>query len=368
MAPKQNANGSIPLVRWPSLVCYDSPVRRAFLGTSGLSIFLILLCGLLTTGCTPRVIVRAHPTSSDRGIRYYRPKPYLKVEPAEVAIEKNQTTIVPGLVRISLAYLPDFSEEYAIDVRSGLGIANVGIKLEDGWNLTEISQELDSQSDENLKSVASLLSAVGDVVPTASGPTKTAEASFTVPARNVPIGFYESIIARDSRGCKRLYGFRYVGFVPFANCPLDMGGQQAACCNDPQAGLYGLSFVNGQMVFLPLNDMANSPAVDARAAPIEKAETSKAGRTSAVGSPAEPISLPVPDVQLRALEVQLHAHLNEAFDDIGEVRAATNGERTAISIRSPRGVPSLPIRHTVELWLQSIYGDVSRFDIELLPE
>ena len=135
-----------------------------------------------------------------------------------MAIDKNGNPFGTRLVRISLAYLPDFSEEYSIDVRSGLGIANVGIKLEDGWNLTEINQELDSQTDENTKALAEcLLTAVGDVVPTASKGENLATASFTVPARNVPIGFYESIIGLDSRGCKRLYGFRYVGFVPFAD-------------------------------------------------------------------------------------------------------------------------------------------------------
>lgn len=330
-------------------------------------IWLLLVCGLLCTGCTPRVVVRANPTASDRGIRYYRPKPYLKVEPAEVALEKNQTTIVPGVVRISLVYLPDYSEEYAIDVRSGWGTANVGIKLQDGWNLTEISQELDSQTDENVRAMASLLSAVGDVVPTAGSTAKNAEVSFTVPARNVPIGFYESIIGRDSRGCKRLYGFRYVGFVPFAACPLDMGGQQSACCNDPNTGLYGLSFVGGQMVFLPLDEMALTPAIDARSPQPEKSETTKTGKTSADLGPAEPLSLPVPVTQFSALEVQLRASLNDLFDGIGEVRAEASGERVSVIVRVPPGVAPLPIRQATESWLQSVYGDASRFDVELLP-
>ncbi len=335
--------------------------------STAIVVWLLLVCSLLCMGCTPRVIVRANPTATDRGIRYYRPKPYLKIEPAEVALEKNQTTIVPGVVRISLVYLPDYSEEYAIDVRSGLGTANVGIKLQDGWNLTEISQELDSQTDENVKAVASLLSAVGDVVPTAGGTAKNAEVSFTVPARNVPIGFYESIIGRDGRGCKRLYGFRYVGFVPFAHCPLDMGGQQSSCCNDPNAGLYGLSFVGGQMVFLPLDEMAVTPAVDARSPQVEKSETTKAAKTAGEAGSAEPISLPLPTTQLSALEVQLRAKLNDLFDGIGEVRGVANGDRVTVRVSIPQGVAPLPIRQATENWLQSVYGDASRFDVELLP-
>lgn len=357
--------------------------------TSSLVLMLLLaslLASLLLCGCAPRVIVRANPQPNDRGIRYYRPKPYLKVEPAEVASEKNQTKIVPGLVRISLAYLPDFSEEYSIDVRSGLGIASVGIKLEDGWNLTEISQQLDSQTDENTKAFASLLSAVGDVVPTASG-SVTPAVGFTVPARNVPIGFYESIIGRDNHGHKRLYGFRYVGFVPFAGCPIDMGGQQAACCNDPNSGLYGLSFVDGQMLFLPLDQMAHLPATgaptttDAGAAqttpshalgpnptlpsPVEVLDHTPNDGTTAIERPAQPIALPLTPAQLVGLEVELHAHLKSHFDGVGEVRATVSGERTQVRISLPAGLPSLPIHQDAQQWLRSTYGKSQQIDVIL---
>ena len=332
---------------------------------------LFLLC-LLASGCTPRVIVRAHPLPDDCGIRFYRPKPYLKVEPAEVAIDKNQTSLVPGLVRISLAYLPDFSEEYAIDVRSGLGIANVGIKLQDGWNLTEISQELDSQTDENTKAFASLLSAVGDVVPTSSSGDRNATASFTVPAHNVPIGFYESIIGLDAHGCKRLYGFRYVGFVPFAGCPLDMGGSQSVCCDDPNSGLYGLSFVDGQMLFQLLAEMAQAPATSAtattaKASAAESTNTRFADQsdTTALGLPAVPLALPLAAEQLHGIEMQLRAHLTSIFDSIGEVRVLARGDRTEIRIQIPASLPPLPIQRTAEAWLQDNVGDSQAFDVEL---
>ena len=333
---------------------------------------LCLLCLLAASGCAPRVMVRAHPQPDDRGIRFYRPKPYLKVEPAEVAIDKNQTSLVPGLVRISLEYLPDFSEEYAIDVRSGLGIANVGIKLQDGWNLTEISQELDSQTDENTKAFASLLSAVGDVLPTSSSSQSKATPSFTVPSRNVPIGFYESIIGLDARGCKRLYGFRYVGFVPFAGCPLNMGGSQSACCDDPNSGLYGLSFVDGQMLFQSLAEMAHTPATLATASDVKSsaAKTTNASladqsRTAAVGLPAVPLALPLAAEQLRGIEVQLRAHLTSIFDSIGEVRVLTRGNRFEVRIEIPAALPTLPIKRTAEAWLQDNFGNSQTFDVEL---
>lgn len=338
-----NESGRVAGRKWPV-------ARRACCR----AVRLALVCGCvvgLISGCTPRVIVRANPARSDPGIRYYRPKPYLKVEPAEVSLEKNQTTIVPGLVRISLAYLPDFSEEYAIEVRSGLGIANVGIKLEDGWNLTEISQDLDSQADENLRAAASLLSAVGDVVPTSAATGKANEVSFTVPARNVPIGFYESIIGRDARGCKRLYGFRYVGFVPFAACPIDMGGQQAGCCDAVDNGLYGLSCIEGQMVFLPLDELATQTARNAQAANTGAAH--KPGRTSGEVLAAQPLQLGNASLSLAEIEIRMRAHLTQLFDGIGEVRGQSSAGQTVLVVEVPVGIPTLPIRNAAEEWLRT---------------
>ncbi|TWT73238.1 hypothetical protein CA85_17060 [Allorhodopirellula solitaria] len=225
----------------------------------------LLAFAIMTTGCTPKVMVRKNPDDQDCGIRYYRPKPYLKIEPAEIAVSKTESQITPGLVRISLVYLPDFSEEYSISVRSGCGIADVGIKLEDGWNLTEISQELDSQTDENVEAIGSLLSAAGGLLPTSASDRAAESVSFTVPARNVPIGFYESVVGRDACNVKRLYGFRYLGFMPFAGCPIEMAGHSHASCQDPGAcgqhpagSMYGLTFAGGEMVFQPLDGVRSA--------------------------------------------------------------------------------------------------------------
>ncbi len=70
--------------------------RRLDRTVGKLVVFLGLLA-VLCAGCTPRVIVRKSPTDQDRGVRYYRPKPYLKIEPAEVLVDKNQSNLVPGL-------------------------------------------------------------------------------------------------------------------------------------------------------------------------------------------------------------------------------------------------------------------------------
>jgi len=240
-----------------------------------------MLVVVAAAGCTPRVLVTPHPGPRTKGIRYYRPKPYLKVVPAEVQLGKDKTSVEPSLVSITLEYLPDFSEEYAIDVRSGFGVAEVAIKLEDGWNLTEINQQLDSQTDENLSAMADVIRAVGSTIPTAGGDGEK-PLQITAAASEVPLGYYESVIGCGSDGKKRLYGFRYVGFLPYQMCPVSMGGSEYACCGDPAAPLYGLTFENGRMVFKNLQQLqhpvatasSGTPATGPLASPTSGAEVS----------------------------------------------------------------------------------------------
>ena len=95
---------------------------------------LVLTTGIMTFGCTPRLRVRQSPGPKDTGIRYYRPKPYLRIEPASsVVAEGKKITQTPSdeFVSISMEYLPDFSEEYSIEVCPGLGSANVTVGLTD---------------------------------------------------------------------------------------------------------------------------------------------------------------------------------------------------------------------------------------------
>lgn len=312
---------------------------------------------VVSVGCAPRVIVRANPGPSDTGIRYYRPKPYLKIEPAEIAVDRTSSAFVPGLVRISLAYLPDFSEEYAIDVRTGFGTADVGIKLEDGWNLTEISQDLDSQTDENLRAAASMLSAVGGILPTTE---KGSDVTFTVPARNVPLGFYEAVIGRDGTGCKRLYGFRYVGFVPYANCPVEMHGHEHQCCDDPLASLYGLTFHQGEMVFQPLSWLASAGA--AAAADPTAMPTPAAGIEQGVAP--EEVAV---EIDVQQLAIQLRSHLAMLSDGVAEVQVTHRGSEAQAEILVAPAMPVLPLRKAAEEWLREKTGFSWNVNISSTP-
>ena len=228
---------------------------------------IILSVGL--SGCMPGAYVTKNPGKHDKGIRFYRPKPYLFVSPAgTTTVEGEATTIEPRnppdeMVNIELKYMPDFSEEYSVRVIPGIGTATVGIKLEDGWNLTEITQDLDTKLPENIEAIANLTKAVTGQPEATSGRGTVPVVKMSVASRNVPLGFYEAVIGVDPCGAKQLYGWRYVGFMPFNGCPTVPSGLCAANCNDGSLMVYGLVFENQVMVFKSLGEVAMIPGSSA---------------------------------------------------------------------------------------------------------
>lgn len=244
---------------------------------------LILAVGIALVGCT-RVVVQKDPGPRDKGIRYYRPKPYLLIVPDSSAASSKPTfsasinqnkpieVVTPAgysqhvqpntverlpppvpetrKVSISLQYLPDFAEEYSIRLMPGLGIGELNVKLDNGWNLTSVGMKTDQQTDEIIKATADLVAA----------PPGPKGMDFTDPrgaiyAVNIPFGFYEAVIATDPHGRKQLYGWRYVGFMPFQACPVQPCGMNMIDCHDP-TGIYGMVINNdGVMRFERLGDL-----------------------------------------------------------------------------------------------------------------
>jgi hypothetical protein len=150
---------------------------------------------------------------------------------------------------MTLQYLPDFSEEYSIRVRAGLGSNQTNIALKDGWNLTQIDQKLDSQFDETIKAVADLVGKLP--IPTAAQPRAAGVPKIVVRATNVPLGFYEAVVGCGADGKKRLCGWRYVGFHPFASCP-GLPCAAGLMAGDPLP-IYALVFQRGAMTFQPVD-------------------------------------------------------------------------------------------------------------------
>ncbi|MDA0660888.1 MAG: hypothetical protein O2931_02200 [Planctomycetota bacterium] len=213
--------------------------------------WFVLTCFLLL-GCAPRLRVIQNPGQGDPGIRFYRPKPYLFLTPAATnsGTSRSPASVMSNdgeMVAIELRYLPDFEEEYSLDVRSGWGAANVKIELQDGWNLVSLNQELDSKVDKNLSAIADVMKAIPSVA--SASPAGLSDQRTVVQASNVPLGFYEAVVSADKCGKKHLYGFRYVGFIPFGTCPICPTGMQSGDCRDGSLPLYGLVFERGVMVF-----------------------------------------------------------------------------------------------------------------------
>jgi len=284
---------------------------------------LFALCALMAlAGCT-RVVVKKDPGYDDEGFRYYRPKPYLFITPGTTGGGNNSTFSIsqgkpleiktsqagddsqiryagyqlseddpdvtnpdsfnmqpevdatfgmpdpakvpkPQKISIDLVYMPDFAEEYSVELKPGLGVGELSMELEDGWKLTTIGIKTDQQVDEIISSVAELVEAGGGLV--RGGDRSLAATKSGMPiceqgiyATNVPFGFYEAVIACDPCGRKQLYGWRYVGFMPFQSCPTQPCGMQTVSCEPEYGAVYGLVWVNGILQFAPIHDIPRCP-------------------------------------------------------------------------------------------------------------
>jgi hypothetical protein len=249
---------------------------------------LALACG----GCA-RMVVTKDPKPHDKGIRFYRPKPYLFIGPAGGAVssssdkgggnkgdvppqealpappaeETQATSYTEGAdgktklamtdppvlatvpVTMHIEYLPDYSEEYSIRVTPGLGQAELNVQLQNGWNLNSVDAKTDQKYAEIIGSVASLVGAVGKAGLKDEGPFSHAQAE-----SNVPLGYYEAVIAVNECGRKEMLGWRYVGFMPCFTCPVKacVHRDQVTCDDE---SMYALVFERGTLRMKKMAEM-----------------------------------------------------------------------------------------------------------------
>ena len=113
------------------------------------NLFLIILALLILTGCANTTVTKITPKNdnSAKGIRYYRPWPYLLV---------SQDANDPESLDIKTVYLPNIKENYAINTQSGLGKLDTSITLEDGWKLTQYSDKTDTKIPETIQAIGSV--------------------------------------------------------------------------------------------------------------------------------------------------------------------------------------------------------------------
>ena len=152
------------------------------------SIAICVFAGLLA-GCSSVSVIK-NPGPEDTGIRFYRPKPYLLVTPADAT---------GRMVKLKIEYLPDYSEEYSVRPQ---GKKPPQVQLKDGWNLVAVGGPAPPEKPDEAPPPAAPVD-----------PMKVPE--YVVAASNVPIGLYESVFDTTC-GKKYLKGWRYVGFSPSA--------------------------------------------------------------------------------------------------------------------------------------------------------
>ena len=196
---------------------------------------LMLLC-VFTVGCASTTVTK-NPTCDDDGIRFYRPKPYLMIKPGATA----------GTVDISTTQLPDYNEEYSIHICAGLGTNNTQVTLDDGWNLTGLNVDVDSKATELIGAATNAATSLAGLADKGNG------SAITVSAKDVPMGLYEAVIGQDDCGRKHLYGWRYVGFMPYTQCPTYATGGPFQ--QDCQSGLWGLLWKNDTLTFMKISDI-----------------------------------------------------------------------------------------------------------------
>lgn len=207
---------------------------------------LAILCVVTCGGCATTTVKRLE-CEDECGLRFYRSKPYLLIKPADAA--------GPDKVSMSIEYLPDFKEEYVVQPYAGMGINETSVTLNPNGTLASMNVKLDSQFDENIKAFTDLAKAIptGQSTPT-NRMVQDVNPAITLTAYRVPLGLYEAVVSRGPDGCKRLYGWRYVGFAPFAQCPTESGGLAHTDCSEV---LYGLVNIEGAMVFAELPEIAS---------------------------------------------------------------------------------------------------------------
>ncbi len=107
--------------------------------------------------CCSRVhIVKVDPeTPYEEGIKFYRPHPYLWITKGD-----------KGELKGSIIWLPNMKEEYAIKVKPGLGSIDVKFTLENGWNLTQFGETMDSKTPELIEALTGSLSGIKDILET----------------------------------------------------------------------------------------------------------------------------------------------------------------------------------------------------------
>lgn len=108
---------------------------------------LLFILPLLFISCARVTVTHVKPGDTSEGIHFVRPRPYLLVSSQGENLKSE------------ILWLPDYSQEYTVNLRPGIGRSNLDLKLKDGWMLTEMGAETDSRFSEALSAFGNVLEA-----------------------------------------------------------------------------------------------------------------------------------------------------------------------------------------------------------------
>jgi len=154
----------------------------------------LLISSMLLTGCSSSItaISLKAPNENKKAIPYYLPQPYLLItkdfshlatktikteeittgdtqdQAGEVSgTEKKETSTTAEPVSITvngftykIIYLPNLAEKYGLVYNSGSGVSDLSFTLKNGWMFTGLNLKSDTQIDETITALSSLVSSV----------------------------------------------------------------------------------------------------------------------------------------------------------------------------------------------------------------
>jgi hypothetical protein len=157
-------------------------------------IALLLISSVLLTDCSSSItaISLKDKNENKKAIPYYLPQPYLLItkdcshlgakttktekttsentqkpaeKPSETAKKETSTTSEPVSITVNgftykIIYLPNLAEKYGLIYNSSSGVSDLSFPLKDGWMFTGLNLKSDTQIDETITAMSSLIDSI----------------------------------------------------------------------------------------------------------------------------------------------------------------------------------------------------------------
>jgi nitrogen fixation protein len=137
-------------------------------------LFILWVSLCMLSGCAGVTVTKITDSTYKEGVRFYRPWPYLWVtkeatreSTAEKVNDKTKNTTTETSKNVTtdkysskIIWLPKYDEEYVVKTTGLIGSAKYNIALADGWQLTSMGMERDTQIPQTITAVTGALTGV----------------------------------------------------------------------------------------------------------------------------------------------------------------------------------------------------------------